>query len=117
MNRLEELYEATQQLETLLSKDVNVNNREQVIEKINTLVEKRGKYMEDLVPPYSESEKAMGEKLLVLNHHIQEKLNVLFEDLKDEMKQVKKQKKSNQSYSNPYKKMEAIDGMFMDLKE
>lgn len=117
MNRLEKLYYVTRKLEDLLNKEITVTNRQQVIDKINSLVEERGRYMKDLVPPYTESEKAMGEQLLVLNHHIQERLDELFEDLKKEMKQVKRQKKSNQSYTNPYENMKAIDGMFMDLKE
>jgi len=117
MNRLEDLYRVTQQLEDILNKDINGVNREKVIEGVNALVEKRGKYMRDLKPPYTEAEEATGQKLLALNQSIQEKLTYLFEDLKSEMKQVKRQKKSNQSYANPYENMSAIDGIFMDLKE
>lgn len=117
MNRLEKLYQVTQKLETLLNQNIDTANREQIIGEINTLVEERGQYMSNLVSPYTESEKALGEKLLILNEHIQGKLDALFEELKEEMKQVKKQKKSNQSYTNPYENMQAIDGMFMDLKE
>src|SRR5699024_680086 len=154
MNRLEDLYRVTQQLEGILNKDISGVNREQVIEDVNALVEKRGTYMRELKPPYTEAEEATGQKLLVLNQVIKEKLTYLFEDLKSEIKttykeaeevkcqnilelnqmiqekltylsedlkseikQMKRKKKSNQSYANPNENMSAIDGVFMDLKE
>ncbi|HLR52080.1 MAG TPA: flagellar protein FliT [Candidatus Avamphibacillus sp.] len=117
MNRLEKLYKVTKQMEKVVNQEITAENREQVIQTINQLVEQRGMYMKDIIPPYTEAEKAMGEKLIILNKQIQEQLDLLFENLKKEMRQVKKQKKSNQSYINPYQKVQTMDGMFMDQKK
>src|SRR5699024_3778677 len=116
MNRLEKLYKITKQLKIVVSQQITAENREQVIQTINQLVEQRGMYMKEIVPPYTEAEKAMGEELIIINKQIQDQLDKLFEGLKKEMRQIKKQKKSNQSYINPYKKVQTMDGMFLDRK-
>jgi len=117
MNRLEKLYKITKQLKIVVSQQITAENREQVIQTINQLVEQRGMYMKEIVPPYTEAEKAMGEELIIINKQIQDQLDKLFEGLKKEMRQIKKQKKSNQSYINPYKKVQTMDGMFLDQKK
>ncbi|MBP1971163.1 flagellar protein FliT [Virgibacillus natechei] len=117
MNRLTSLYEITLNLKHVLDKEITAKNREEVIEKVNQLVEKRSQYIEELVPPYTEEEKQLGQQLVQLNEAIQVEMNHLFSQLKTEMKQVKKQKKSNRTYTNPYKSIQAMDGMFMDSKK
>lgn len=117
MNRLTGLYRVTQELQHLVSQDITSDNRGQVIDRIRHLVNQRGHYVQEINPPYSDAEKEMGEKILILNEHIQVKLNHLFDDLKEEMKQVKQQKKSNQSYINPYENLQSNDGVFMDRKK
>ncbi len=44
-------------------------------------------------------------------------MKYLFLALKNEMKQVQQQKKSTTSYSNPYKNVQNMDGMFLDQKK
>src|SRR5699024_2895641 len=117
MNRLEKLYKVTKQMEKVVNQEITAENREQVIQTINQLVEQRGLYMKDNNPPNTEEEKGTGEKLSIIKKQMQEQLDILFENLKKEMRQVKKQKKANQSYINPYQKVQAMDGMFMDQKK
>lgn len=117
MNRLTALYRVTQELQNLVSQDITSDNREQVIAKTRQLIDQRGNELQEIFPPYSDAEKELGEKILILNEHIQVKLNQLFDNLKKEMKQVKQQKKSNQSYINPYENLQSKDGVFMDRKK
>ncbi|WP_067727100.1 flagellar protein FliT [Oceanobacillus damuensis] len=117
MNRAEPIYEITMKIRELLNQPITPQSRESVIEQLNGLVSDRGKLMDSLTPPYTEDEKRIGSKLVQFNDEIQNRMQILFADLKMEMKQVKKQKKSNQSYTNPYKSVQVMDGMFMDSKK
>ena len=72
--------------------------------------------MDQLNPPYTDEEKVLGEKIYSLNIGIESKMQQLFSDLKVEMKQVQKQKKTKESYTNPYKNVHTSDGTFMDSK-
>ncbi|WP_092491973.1 flagellar protein FliT [Virgibacillus salinus] len=117
MNRLQKTYKVTKQLEEVLNVNINGKDRNAVIEQVNHLVEQRGDLLSEITSPYSEEEKQLGKELVKLNEQIQEKMNNLFDDLKVEMKQVKKQKKSNRTYVNPYENVKTMDGMYMDSKK
>ncbi|MUK90796.1 flagellar protein FliT [Ornithinibacillus sp. L9] len=117
MNRLEEIHEITVRLKGLLDQDINAKNRPAAIEEITQLVEERGNYMKQVSPPFTSEEKRIGEKLVELNEELEAKMQRVFNDLKLEMKQSKKQKKSNHSYINPYHKVQTVDGLFMDRKK
>lgn len=116
MNRLKELYDVTLKLKEVLDQHITAKNREAVIAEINKLVDLRGNSIQNITPPYTEEEKQCGNELVQLNVDIQKQMQSLFEDLKMEMKQVKQQKKSNNTYLNPYKNIHTADGMFMDRK-
>ena len=117
MNRVQMLYDVTLQLQHILDREITVNNREQVIEQVNQLIEIRGKHMESLTSPYTDEEKMLGKKIIILNDKIEKKMHVLFNELKTEMKEVKKQKQSNRKYTNPYEHVQTMDGMFLDSKK
>lgn len=117
MNKVQKLYDMTKKLYDILNQPITNYNREEVIKQINTLVEKRGHYIDRLAPPYTNEEKKIGQDIIRFNKKIQEHMQQLFNDLKIEMKQVKKQKRSNRSYTNPYESVRALDGMFLDQKK
>ena len=117
MNRLLDVYDVTWQMKEVLKQEITVKNREQVIEQVNQLVEARRKHMEKLAAPYSEAEKVLGKKIILLNDQIEQTMEKIFNVLKSEMKQVKKQKQSNRNYTNPYEHVQTMDGMFLDSKK
>lgn len=117
MNRLQPIYDLTIELKNRLDEPISAKSREAVIIDLNRLLIKRGVEMENLSAPFSAEEQNLGEKLVPINEAVQKKMQVMFNGLKTEMKQVKKQKKSNQSYTNPYRSVQAMDGMFMDRKK
>ncbi|WP_164218370.1 flagellar protein FliT [Virgibacillus sp. YIM 98842] len=117
MNYVQKLYELTLELQALLNEEITDKNRAEIIEEINVLVETREEYIKKLLPPYTTEEKMLGRKLISVNADIQEKMQILYSELKLELKNVKKQKKSSRSYMNPYASMQNTGGMFMDSKK
>lgn len=116
MDRLEKIYEITVKLKQLLEQEITSKNREAIIQQLNDLIAARGKWMEKIEAPYTNEEKALGEKIYALNIGIEREMQQLFSDLKLEMRQVQRQKKSKESYSNPYKHVQVADGTFLDRK-
>lgn len=117
LEKLKNVLHVTKSLEKLLNQKITPNNREQIVSQINDLVEKRGKLLQQITPPFSIEEQQLGKKVLELNNFIQKQMDHLFTELKEEMKQINRRKKSNQSYENPYKSIQSVDGMFLDQKK
>ncbi|WP_163970543.1 flagellar protein FliT [Oceanobacillus halotolerans] len=111
-----QLYDITKELDKVLNTSTS-KNREEIITEVNRLIEERAVYLDELNPPFTEEEKTTGNQIVDLNENIKQKMDTLFADLKQEMKQMKQQKKSNQSYTNPYKHVQTMDGMFYDRKK
>src|SRR5699024_2835237 len=105
MPRLDALYKVTMRLYYLLHEPVHSKDRETVIKHVNALIKQRGELLQAITPPFTEKEKKIGEEIVLLKEHIQKQMHVLFDEVREEMKQVKKQKKSNRTYTNPYEKM------------
>src|SRR5690625_4158086 len=117
MNRLDQVYHVTKKIEKMLNQSITNKNREDIIEKVTVLIEERGRIMEDLTPPFSEQEKLLGKKVVVLNEQIEKEMETLFETLKQDMRQVNKQKESSRTYINPYGNIKSTDGMYLDSKQ
>ncbi|MEN1967314.1 flagellar protein FliT [Lentibacillus sp. N15] len=117
MNRLQPLYELTNKLETLLEQEIPAKHRESIIQEINRLIAERGVLLREIHPPFTVEEKQLGEQIVASNRMIQQKMSMLFTVLKQEMKQIQQQQKSNNTYTNPYQHVQAIDGMFLDRKK
>lgn len=117
MNQLQKLYDVSKEMERMLHQEVSPKDREAVIEQVNHLVEQRGALLNEIAPPYTVEEMQLGKMLVHLNKEIQAKMDTLFNELKIEMKQAKKQKKSNRTYINPYENVKSVDGVYMDSKK
>lgn len=116
MSSLHAILDVTSQIEGILHQSITPNNRESIISEITILIEKRGRMMEALAPPFSEEEKYLGKKVVKLNEEIERKMESLFEALKQDIRKVNKQKESNRSYINPYGNIKSTDGMYLDSK-
>lgn len=117
MSRIHALYSTTLTMSELLSQKITSTNREEVMQKIDDLLELREKQMEYIKPPFTKEEQHLGEQVIQLNEQISKKMDHLFESIKTDMRLVKKRKESNRSYINPYGKIKSTDGMFMDSKQ
>ncbi|SDM20495.1 flagellar protein FliT [Sediminibacillus halophilus] len=116
-NRIQPLYDITLELSQKLKGEIPADQREEIISEINSVLEHRDKMIEGIKPPYSEEEMETGRTLLPINREVQDKLKQLLIRLRTEMKTVKKQKSSNNKYTNPYKQLANYDGMFLDQKK
>lgn len=117
MNRLKPVMDVTKSMQQLLEQEITNKNRETVIEELQQKIEERGLLLQKLTEPYTEEEETLGTEIVKLNQQIETKMNTLFHHLKMEMKQMKKKKKSNNSYINPYQHVQSSDGIFMDNKK
>ncbi|GAA5415646.1 hypothetical protein Pryu01_00677 [Paraliobacillus ryukyuensis] len=117
--RMNQLYDLTKNLFFLLDKSVskNLTEREQTIQKVTESLEKREILLSQIKPPYTDEEKRVGAELIPLEQKIQQRLTLLFNNLKSDMKNVKKQKSSNQKYINPYQSLAHFDGSYLDKKK
>ena len=116
-DELYHVYQITKQLEELLSVQVTSKNRAEVIDQVDELLEQRQKHLIQIYPPYSEQEKQVGKQVVQMNKHINQKMQIIFDALKKDIQQMNHQRKSTNSYTNPYKNVQTIDGMFMDSKQ
>lgn len=117
MGRLDRLYHVTKEIDKILNQSITTKNREDIITAVTGLIEERGQMMEDLDPPFSPQEKLLGKKIVGLNEQIEKEMETLFEALKQDIRQVNKQKEFNRSYLNPYGNIKSTDGMYLDSKQ
>jgi flagellar protein FliT len=115
MSAVEECYDLTKELLILLDK-VDSENRDQVIEKVEALLDQRESFLKSIHPPFSEGEKAQGDQIVQWNSIIDKKLILLRTEIKRDMNGLNKKKTSVKKYTNPYDSMQ-FDGMFYDKRK
>ncbi|MCP3031422.1 flagellar protein FliT [Halobacillus sp. A1] len=105
----------------LLSKEVNRkvtdDNRQEVVQEIQRLLGERSAIIQQLPQPQTNKEKEIVQTVMSLDLDINQKLEFLFNGLKVELRQMRRQKSSTQRYMNPYQSVSSFDGMFMDRKK
>jgi len=117
MNRVLAVYEQTEKMLQLLeSLKTEETERDDTIAEIDKLIHKRERLIAELKAPYTNEEMAAGRKIIVLNEQLEKEMNLLFNEIKLDMKKVKQSKGQNYSYLNPYGKMKTTDGMYVDNK-
>lgn len=117
MNRVQAVYEQTKSLLDVLAQlDKEKINRDQAMEQLTSMIEKREQLISVLTEPYTDEEKVIGRKIMVLNKQLEKEMSTLFEHIKVDMKKLKQNKDLNYSYINPYGKPKTTDGMYVDSK-
>lgn len=117
MNRVQALYDTTTQLDILVSQPVTSENREEVVQSLTALLEVRSGQMEELKPPFTTEENTLGKELLPMNERISKQVQQIFDQLKVDIRTIKKQKQSGKKYINPYASMQTLDGRFLDKRK
>ncbi|SEO52325.1 flagellar protein FliT [Amphibacillus marinus] len=116
MSVLVKLTNVTDQLTQLLNQMVTSQNRDEVMESVQALIEQRELLFRELVPPFSAEDMELGEQLFQKDQAIQLRLSHLFLELKNEMKSTQKQKSSNKQYLDPYRQLSTNYGSYWDKK-
>src|SRR5690625_2136328 len=117
MGKLDTIYDVTNKIENILNQSITTKNRESVISEVTTVIEERGRMMEELIPPFSEDDKSEGKKVVQLNVQIEKKMELLFESLNHDIRKMNTKKESSRSYINPYGNIKSTDGMYLDSKQ
>ena len=111
---MKDFFDTTVELMELLEKEKQID-RDEKIEKIEELLEKREGFMAGIKPPFSQVEQQYLQQLIDLN----KKLNQLLEGEKNaiqkDINHLNKQKQSSEKYTNPYESL-ATDGIFYDKR-
>ncbi|UOQ45735.1 flagellar protein FliT [Halobacillus salinarum] len=117
MSVWKDFYGLTLKLELTLNENVTRGNRSEIIERVNDILDERSILMKELAQVQSAEERDMKEQVLAKEPELTARLDVLFRELKTEMRNVKKTKSSNQRYTNPYRSVSSYDGMFLDHRK
>jgi len=117
MSQLQELHDVTSVLYDLVKQSPTFDERDEVLEKIHDLLDKREELLNQIDGPYSDDEKRLGKEVIHMNETIESEIQRLMKQLKTDMARVRKQKNSNQKYTNPYQNLNSYDGMFLDKKK
>ncbi|MDQ0231466.1 hypothetical protein [Metabacillus malikii] len=117
MSALEKVYSITEQLFQLVSKSVNKDSRDEVIEEITSLLDTRDELIKAVQPPFTANDKQLYNQITTWNDIIDDKMTEIKANIQQDMMQLKKSKSSNQQYINPYQNVNSSDGMFYDKRK
>jgi flagellar protein FliT len=110
-----QLFAITKELYELLHQPNSKDQRDEIISAIRLSLNQRDSLIQQLQPPYSEKEQELARQIITLNEKINEKLQLLKQQIQQDLKVIKQKKAANQNYMNPYQPL-TIDGMFYDKK-
>jgi len=117
VSSMEEIYTVTKKLYLLVSKSVNKEGRDQLIEDILLLLNQREELLSDLEPCLTENDGQLFKQVIVWNETINETFNQIKQTIQKDMVTLKKSKATNHQYINPYQDISTIDGMFYDKRK
>jgi flagellar protein FliT len=117
MNPVQSCFEITKELWGILTAPSSgEKKRDEEIDRIENLIEKREGLLKDIQPPFSELEEELGQQIVKMNKVIDQKLSVLREEIKRDMNGINKKKINVKKYSNPYEGLQQ-DGVYYDKKK
>ncbi|MCL1699942.1 flagellar protein FliT [Lysinibacillus sp. Bpr_S20] len=118
MQLINQLLQVSANLFKLLGDIPNGEERDEYIDNINDMLDKRGKFIEDLVQEgfQFDEQNRIHRTLLELDHGIKERLATVMNAVKQDMANLQKTKKSEEQYFNPYSNVRVMDGMYYDKK-
>jgi flagellar protein FliT len=115
MNNVQKCYNVTERLHEVVFSSFEEERREEVIKKIDSLLQERESLLQGIKSPFTLEEKEMGQRILTWNVKIDEKLIDLRNEIKKDMNNVNKKKSTAKKYNNPYESIQS-DGFFYDKK-
>lgn len=116
MNPVISLYRITKELHGILSKPVQQEKRDEVIEKVTGLIDEREQLITKVKAPFTEKERNLGAEIVQMNVFIDSKLDILKKEIQQDIANQKKRKATTTKYVNPYQ-ADPADGMFFDKKK
>lgn len=119
MSTVDHYLQTSAQLFKLLTTIPPSDERLDYIESINELLDKRGIYVDQLKSEgfqYNAEDK-MHQTLYELDKGIKERLHLVMDAIKNDMKDLQNTKKHESQYIDPYKDVRVIEGRYFDNKK
>lgn len=119
MDNTQQLLQISATLYEELSMIPKGENRENFIQEINQKLDQRGKIIDALRQEgfTFDSQNKIHATLLELDKGIRERLNLVMEVVKHDMRDLQNAKKNEKQYANPYASVQVMDGMYYDKKK
>lgn len=118
MQQIDQLLQESASLFKHLGEMPKGEERDEYIETINNMLDKRGLIIEDLMKDgfCFDEQNRIHRTLLELDNGIKKRLADVMDAVKQDMANLQKTKKSEQQYYNPYSNVRVMDGMYYDKK-
>ncbi|PKU53607.1 MULTISPECIES: flagellar protein FliT [Lysinibacillus] len=118
MHQTDQLLQVSANLFKHLGDIPNGEERDEYINTINSMLDKRGTIIKGLKQEgfQFDEQNRNHRTLLELDNGIKERLAAVMSAVKQDMANLQKTKKSEQQYFNPYSNVRVMDGMYYDKK-
>lgn len=118
MQQIDQLLQASANLFKYLGETSKGEDRDEYIDTINNMLDKRGAIIEELMNDgfRFDEQNRIHRTLLELDNGIKKRLADVMDAVKQDMANLQKTKKSEQQYYNPYSNVRVMDGMYYDKK-
>ncbi|MCM3443057.1 flagellar protein FliT [Metabacillus halosaccharovorans] len=117
MTSMLHVHALTKELFDLISKPFVKEDRDERINEITSILDKREQLLADVQPPFSQNDEKLFEQIMDWNEKINKTFLTIKRDIQMDLTQVKKSKQSQQQYVNPYANIPTKDGMFYDKRK
>ena len=119
MNLMNELLQVSAKLLKHLTNIPSGEERTSYIQEINELLDERGKIVEQLKVEDFKYDATIETHVMLmkLDKGIREKLEIVFNSVKQDIQNLQKAKKHEIQYINPYAKVQVMDGRYYDKKK
>lgn len=119
MDLTNQLLQVSAKLYQLLSDIPNGDERDSYIDNINQILDERGEIIEALQQQgFQINPELKNHSMLIqLDKGIRERLQLVMDAVKQDMKDLQNVKKHEKQYMNPYASVQVMDGMYYDKKK
>ncbi|KWW20839.1 flagellar protein [Peribacillus simplex] len=112
---IQAFHDLTAELLTVLE-DRMIAEREDKIERITELIDRRDEVIAQIKPPFTAAEQQVGRRTMLLNQQVDSLLKLQKQEIQRDIQEINKKKNSSNKYMNPYESL-SIDGMFYDKRK
>ncbi|MFB7639493.1 flagellar protein FliT [Peribacillus butanolivorans] len=95
--------------------DRTIAERDDKIERVTQLIDQRDELLSQIEPPFTGKEQQLGRATMLLNQQVDRLLYLQKLEIKRDIQEINKKKKSSNKYTNPYESL-SIDGVFYDKR-
>lgn len=115
MGAVREFHDATVRLLQILEEHAE-KEREDKLNELEVLLDQREKSLKKIKPPFTKDDEELVKKTFALNDRLLELLKKEKDAIEKDMNRLKKRRKTNKIYINPYASLQGIEGAYYDKK-